>query len=142
MQIMLDIFGKTIKKTSLWLEELEDRIGWTDTQKTYLALRSVLHALRDRLVPDEAVHLGAQLPMLIRGFYYEGWKPAGKPLKERHLEAFLAHIQNDFRQEKVDTRKIVHSVFALLSDKISKGEIEDIKGILPHEVREFWPGSS
>jgi uncharacterized protein (DUF2267 family) len=139
MQIILEIFGKTIKKTSLWLEELEELIGWADTHKTFLALRSVLHALRDRLAPDEAVHLGAQLPMLIRGFYYEGWKPAGKPLKERHLEEFLAHIQSDFRQVEVDTRKIASSVFTLLSEKISKGEIEDIKGILPHEIQELWP---
>jgi uncharacterized protein (DUF2267 family) len=34
----------------------------------------MLHALRDRLPPEIAVHLSAQLPMLVRGIYYEGWK--------------------------------------------------------------------
>jgi uncharacterized protein (DUF2267 family) len=31
----------------------------------------VLHALRDRLTVEEASDLAAQLPMLIRGLYYE-----------------------------------------------------------------------
>jgi hypothetical protein len=29
------------------------------------------------------VHLGAQLPLLVRGIYYEGWHMAGKPTRER-----------------------------------------------------------
>jgi uncharacterized protein (DUF2267 family) len=114
MKVMLDIFGKTIKKTSLWLEELEDRIGWTDTQKTYLALRSVLHALRDRwclmkrFIWDAVAYADPR-------FYYEGWK-LPKTTQERHLEAILAHIQNDF-DRRSGIRVDCHSVFALLSTK-------------------------
>jgi uncharacterized protein (DUF2267 family) len=39
-----------------------------------------------------AVHLGAQLPMLLRGAFYENWKPSGTPTHERHVEGFLSHI--------------------------------------------------
>jgi len=49
-----------------------------------------LHAVRNRIGPENAAHLGAQLPMLIRGLYYEGWDPTGKPTKERHEAQFLA----------------------------------------------------
>ena len=36
----------------------------------------MLHAVRDRLQVNDAVSLGAQLPELLRGAYYEQWRPA------------------------------------------------------------------
>src|SRR5258706_13987050 len=82
------IFDTTIRKTADWLRQIMQALGWENEQRAYLALRAVLHTLRDRLPIAEAAHLGAQLPMLIRGFYYDGWKPASKPLK-LHLDEFL-----------------------------------------------------
>jgi uncharacterized protein (DUF2267 family) len=67
-------------------------LGWPNRHKAYLALRATLHALRDRLTVEEVAQLGAQLPTLIRGFYYEGWDPTGKPLRVRHKEQFLARL--------------------------------------------------
>jgi uncharacterized protein (DUF2267 family) len=115
-------------------------LDWQDEHKAYLALRSVLHALRDRLTVEEAAQLGAQLPMLVRGFYYEGWDPTGKPVKERHQEQFLAHVKQDFRNdERVLPEKLVRAVFTLLSHHISGGEIKDVKHTLPAELRSLWP---
>ena len=75
-------------------------LDWEDKpHKAYMALRTVLHALRDRLTVEEAIQLGAQLPMLIRGFYYEGWNLKGKPHKERHKEDFLDHIKKAFKDD-------------------------------------------
>ena len=54
--------------------------------------RPVLHTLRDRLTVEEAAHLSAQLPLLIRVIYFEGWHPAHKPTKERFKEQFLDQI--------------------------------------------------
>lgn len=86
----LEVFDATVQKTHEWLKALMEELGWQeDRQRAYLALRAVLHALRDRLLLREALHLGAQLPMLIRSFYYEGWNPTHTPLKERHTEEFL-----------------------------------------------------
>ena len=66
-----DIFDGTLQKTQIWLNELMTALDWENhPHKAYLALRTVLHALRDRLTVEEAVQLGAQLPMLVRGFYY------------------------------------------------------------------------
>jgi uncharacterized protein (DUF2267 family) len=103
-------------------------------------LRTALHALRDRLTVEEAVHLGAQLPILIRGVYYDGWTLTGKPVKERHKSDFLNHIARAFRDdETVDPEKVMRAVFKVLNRHISKGEIEDVKHIMPKTLQELWP---
>ena len=117
MSTGLSAFDSTLQTTHVWLNELTAVLGCPDDPyRAYLALRAVLHALRDRLSVDEAASLAAQLPMLVRGFYYEGWHPHGKPLKERKREEFLAHIRADFRQDPdVDPEHVVRAVFQLLT---------------------------
>jgi uncharacterized protein (DUF2267 family) len=116
------------------------QLGTEDRHEAYLALRGVLHALRDRLQADEAVQLGAQLPMLVRGFYYEGWKPSSTPKRERRREQFLQHIHEAFpRGLEIDAEGIARAVFAVLAGRVSDGEIEDVKGMMPEELRELWP---
>jgi uncharacterized protein (DUF2267 family) len=97
-------------------------------------------AQRDRLTVEEAVQLGAQLPMLVRGFYYEGWTLKGKPRKERHKEDFLAHIREAFKGDvTVRSESIARAVFRVLELHTSDGEIVDVKNILPKAVLELWP---
>jgi uncharacterized protein (DUF2267 family) len=135
-----ELFAHTLQTTHLWLKELAEELRCDDQHRAYLGLKATLHALRDRLTVEEAVQLGAQLPMLIRGLYYEGWNPTGKPVKERHKQEFLAHIKEAFkRQEDVDAEQMVRAVFRILSRRITEGEIEDVKHILPPELRELWP---
>jgi len=62
----------TIQETNTWLKKARGRDHLGDRPHAYNALRAVLHVLRDRLTPEQAVHLGAQLPTLVRGIYYEG----------------------------------------------------------------------
>jgi uncharacterized protein (DUF2267 family) len=116
-------------------------LDWEDRpQKAYLALRSVLHALRDRLTVEEAVQLGAQLPMLVRGFYYEGWTLKNKPHKERRKEDFLDHIREDFRNDvTVNPQQVVRAVFRVLVHRVSTGEIQDVRHALPKTLQELWP---
>src|SRR5207248_2021300 len=56
----LSAFDTTLQTTHIWLNELTDLTGWRDNRhRAYLALRAVLHALRDRLSVDDAAALGA-----------------------------------------------------------------------------------
>jgi len=137
--IEVEIFNKTLLKTRGWLKDLMEELDWEEPHKAYLALRAVLHVLRDRLTVEEAAQLAAQLPMLIRGFYYEGWDPSGKPLKERHQEEFLSHVKSYFKNdEKIEPERVVRAVFKVLSKHISQGEIEDVKQTLPGKLRILW----
>jgi uncharacterized protein (DUF2267 family) len=133
-------FDSTLQTTNIWLNEIQERMDWgEDHHRAYHALRSVLHALRDRLTVDHAAALAAQLPMLIRGIYYEGWHPHGKPVKERHKDAFLAHIATDFRTDPyADPERVAKVVLRVLSKHVSPGEIEGVKQSLPAEIRSLW----
>jgi uncharacterized protein (DUF2267 family) len=136
----VEAFDSTLHLTNTWLNEVMKGLAWTDRHRAYAALRATLHALRDRLSPDEAAHLGAQLPMLVRGFYFEGWHPAGKPRKERHKDDFLAHIDVAFRNDPdVDAEAVARAVFAVIGKHVSPGEVRDIVGSLPAEIRALWP---
>jgi uncharacterized protein (DUF2267 family) len=135
----LSVFDTTVQKTQTWLRELMAELASADRQAAYLALRGVLHALRDRLGVEEAAQLSAQLPMLIRGLYYDGWDPTGKPLKLGR-QAFLERVEQAFiRPQPIDPERIVRAVFRVLARRVTEGEIADVRGRLPADLRDLWP---
>lgn len=134
-----DIFATTIQKTHLWLKELMEELRWDDEHRASLALKATLQALRDRLTVEEAVQLGAQLPTLIRGFYYEGWSPAGKPVKEGDKAAFFKQVEEPFRMGALDAEAIVRGVFRVLAKRLPPGTIASLKGQLSPALRDLWP---
>jgi uncharacterized protein (DUF2267 family) len=139
----LGVFENTQRKTAHWIENVAHNMGSTDMERSYHVLRSVLHAVRDRLPPDDAVHLGAQMPMLVRGFYYEGWHPADKPEHYRHKEEFLAHIAHDLPGlDPVQRERAATAVFSVLSQELSGGEADQVRHALPAEVRDLWESGS
>jgi uncharacterized protein (DUF2267 family) len=131
-------FDSTIQTTNIWLNEIMERMGWIDRHRAYHALRAVLHALRDRLPVEGVAALAAQLPLLVRGVFYEGWHPAGKPVKERKKAEFLAHIAEAFRDDAVDAEEVTRAVLAVLARHITRGEVEAVERTLPPEIRSLW----
>lgn len=131
---------KTIEKTNRWLIDLQQALGAEARQQAYLALRAVLHTLRDRIPLDEAAQLSAQMPMLIRGLFYEGWDPSREPRKYRHKRDFLQQIHREAPAlDPAILELAVTAVFGLLAAEISHGETEQVRALLPPEVRELWP---
>ena len=138
----VSVFSKTEQKTMHWINGVASNMGSIDTQRSYKILRAVLHATRDRLVPDEAVQLGAQLPMLVRGFYYEGWHPHDKPKRYRHKAEFLAEVKKDVPDlDDVQLERAVTAVFETLESEMPGGELDQVRHALPAELRELWPVS-
>ena len=135
----IPVFDKTIEKTNTWLARISGTMVWDDTHKSYMALRGVLHALRDRLPPTEAVQLAAQLPMLIRGFFFEGWHLADKPQKYRHKKQFLHRVVEEapwLQEDEIE--RVITAVFEILSSELGEGETNQVRAALPAEIRELW----
>jgi uncharacterized protein (DUF2267 family) len=136
----LESIDHTVQLTHIWINDLDVRLGWDNKSRSYRLLRTVLHALRDWLPVNESVDLGAQFPALLRGIYYEQWRPATTPVKPRKREDFLARVDEAFRNDPlVFTPEAVTAVFELLSTKVTTGEIDDVRQALPADVRALWP---
>lgn len=135
---VIAVFESTLQKTYEWLHDILESLEWDDPQKAYQALRATLHALRDRLPMEVAVKLGAELPMLIRGFYYEGWKPLQTPIKIRHLDDFLEltrfYLNGSMEMQRQDIETIVTVVLSTMENHIDPGEIDHIMKVLPEPL--------
>jgi uncharacterized protein (DUF2267 family) len=123
-------FNTTVDKTNRILNEIEEACGWSKEQRnrSYAALRAVLHAVRDRLTVDASAQFAAQLPMLIRGIYYDGWNPSSVPVKA-DKEAFLQRVRREFpfEADDDDIEDITHEVLSTLKDHVTDGEWDHIR---------------
>jgi uncharacterized protein (DUF2267 family) len=138
----LDVFDSTIQRTNAWLKELMQELNWSDHRKTYLAFRAVLHSLRDHLPVNDAISFGQQLPMLIRGFYFDGWNLTGKPLPLGTRNDFLSVISKSLAVDGDSTSNpeiVARAVFRLLDRKVTDGEIEDVQHLMPAALFDLWP---
>lgn len=130
------VFDATTHKTNEWLKGVMRELGWDDRHRAYHALRAVLHTLRDRLPNHEAVDLGAQLPMLVRGMYYEGWVLDRDPKRLRKEAGFLAAVAADFPGDpSADAEQITRAVFSVIANHVTAGEIKDVVLNLPEDLR-------
>ncbi|HSG33746.1 MAG TPA: DUF2267 domain-containing protein [Sphingomonadaceae bacterium] len=134
----LDVFDKTIHTTNLWLEGISERIG-PDRQLAWKVLSTVLHKLRDRLQPDLAAHLGAQLPLLIRGAYYDLYEPSKQPLENAGGEEFVEDVARWLSDARpVDPNDAIAAVFAVLDRHVSQGQLDKVRHALPKSIRAMW----
>lgn len=136
----LEVFDTTLHKTHVWLNDIKRDLEIDDNHAAYRALRVTLHTLRDRLTVDEAVGFGAQLPMLVRGLYYEGWRPVGKPDKSINRDVLIQRVGDALNnQNGVDGRRAVRAVMRTIDRHISPGEVDEVWATLPKSIRELWP---
>lgn len=131
----LKIIDNAAESTNLWVNEVNERTGWDHKHRAYRLLRQVLHVIRDHLSVDEAAQLGAQLPVLIRGIYYEGWDPSKTPVIERSADGFIAKVQESFGSDPLgDAPEAIKAVFDTLENHISEGEMKHVKKTFSKEI--------
>lgn len=135
----LDVFDKTLQLTNTWLDEIVAELG-PDRQVAWHVLGAVLRAVRDNLPMDLSAPLGAQLPLLVRGTYYDRWQPEKQPDRTRSLDEFLQKVEVDLSDTRpVNSRDATRTVFQILSGHLDRGQSEKVRHALPEEVRRLWP---
>lgn len=131
------LFQHSLQTTDRWLKQIMVELGWDDQHKAYTALRATLHALREQLPVDECAQLSAQLPLVLRGVYWEGWNPTCTTPTH---DAFLTDIHAAFRHNpNIDPEQVARAFFKALAKEISAGEMEDVRSILPRDIRRLAP---
>lgn len=126
----------SVQEANVWLKAIDEQLALENRHQAYSALRAVLHALRDRLPPEVAVKLGAQLPILVRGIFYEGWHMAATPTKERHIEEFAAHVASELPpQFPMSALAAARAVYEVMWEKLDPGEFEKLMAHLPTALR-------
>lgn len=133
------LIERTVDKTYEWLNELAEELGRPgDRRYAYRVLRAELHALRDRLPVEGAAHLGAQLPELIRGIYYDNWRPAATPASYHHTAEFLDRVAAEANLGgETEAGFAVTAASRVLRHHITAGEMEHVRAALPNEIAEL-----
>ena len=132
-------FSIAVKAAEDWIDDLQRRLGWHDRRRAYDALLATLHPLRDSLTRDEAIYVGAQLPPLLRGLYYEGWHPGARGAAPSRA-AFLERIRDGVHRDPgIDAEEVARAVFAMLAARLPPAEVEDAKAATPKSLHNLWP---
>lgn len=135
-------FEDYVTKANTWLNRVADRTEITDRNKAGRIFRAVLHALRDRLPAGEAAHLGAQLPIIWKGIYYDGYRPDHEPVRIRHEDQWLEFIRSKDALAEIkdlptlpDARLAFEGVMLALHDLLSPGQYEKLQNALHKDIK-------
>ncbi len=136
----LEVIDHTVQLTHEWINDLGERLDWTSRRDVLRLLRVTLCQIRDHLGHEEVAQFSAQMPLLVRGMFFEGWIPAHTPIRDRKADHFVAAVSAQLG-DVLGWRGVedVIAVFETLNARISAGEIADIKAGLPTLIRQMWP---
>jgi len=133
------LFGDAVRNSQRWIDDVLKETGWDDPQRAYSTLRAVLHVLRDQLSLSEVADFGSNLPVLLRGMYFEGWRPVGRPEQLRHKDEFFMEVGARYRRNlPQELQAAVSAVFRVLDHYIPQGELDDVRSRLPADLRALW----
>ncbi|MBY8874632.1 DUF2267 domain-containing protein [Micromonospora sp. PLK6-60] len=133
---LISAFESSLDKTNLILKDIEGAYGWPKEQRnqSYAALRTVLHLLRDRMPVGESVEFAQQLPVLVRGIYFDGWQPDDVPIK-LNRDDFLYEVRQGFPYDvEGGPQRVVQVVLDTLRRHVTQGEWDDVTDNMPADL--------
>ncbi len=137
-------FEKFIPKGNHFINEVAKKMELEDKEKAYRITRSVFHVLRDHLIGEENLQLIAQLPMMLKALYVEGWKSVEPVSRLKNIHDLYEELVkadgkvggHDFPDTEA-AAKAVKAVIEVLENTVSEGEMEDVKAELPKFLRKL-----
>jgi len=134
----MTIFDHANEKANVWIKDMMRELGTDDARQAYHALCASLHVLRDQLRVDEAAQLAAQLPLLIRGLFYEGWRPASIPVHVRRPAELIALVDQKLGDgQAVDPERALAATLEVLRKHLSAGELASLAHVLPRSIADL-----
>jgi uncharacterized protein (DUF2267 family) len=138
------LFEESTQKTRLWLDELAEELGRPGDQRYAMrVLRGFLHTLRDRLPVPETAHLAAQLPELLRGVFYEGWRPTTLPQRYHDLDTFLVRVVDRGQLAgETEAAYAAEAAARVMRRHVGAGEMNKVRAVLPHDIVALLEGTT
>lgn len=142
MAVHIGLFDSSVQESREWVADLAARLDLSDSHYALRGLTAVLHALRDELSVNQNAALAAQMPAMLRGIYFQEWKPLAFEPRHSSRDAFLERIDGAFAryEQPPDAEDLAEAVFSMLEERIS-GECRKIRRTLPSGLRALWPVS-
>lgn len=122
------------------LRQVQVRAGFENTKQAEAALRVVLSALVRRLSPQEAKHFIAQLPSLLQPPLRR--LAVGKVERDVTRPAIEGDLSRMLRIDAAQASKTLLAVGSVIAENVSEGEMEDVRGQLPQELRDVFTSAA
>lgn len=138
-------FEQYAPEANRFVKEVAKALGnENDTDHAYRVTKSVFHAIREILSPEESMHLVAQLPLVLKGVYVDSWHMKPKS-RVRSMPEFLACLREksdrsagrDFGDDET-AKHHAKCVLNVLKSHVATGQIQDMIDQFPMELAELW----
>ena len=134
----MSTFNHAVEKGDIWVRDMMRELRTEDPRLAYHALAASLQTVRDRLGVHEAAQLAAQLPLLVRGLFFEGWHPASTPVVARRPEDVIALFERKSGDgHGIDAERALAATFEVLRRHVSRGELDSLAHVLPRSLADL-----
>lgn len=124
--------------TQSFYRTVRERLGQCALEDAKRGTAAVFQALRDRLMPDEADQVVAQLPAPLKAVWEAGETADREPVK-MDREEFYARVKGEagLLTER-EAQWLTLAVFSALKAQLAAGEADDVLAQLPKDLKEVW----
>lgn len=140
-------FEKYAAEGNRLLKQVAERTGEPrNTARASRIVRTVLHGVRDAMMPGEAADVMSQLPLVVKGVFADGWKIGPHPKRFHSEQEFIDYLREsaggaaarDFGNDQ-ELKSLVKEVIGVLEeDYWSEGQVRQIRQVLPEKLRTLF----